>query len=190
MKRLAIFASGSGTNAQNIIEYFRKTGTAAVSVVFCNNSNAFVLERAKLLSVPVCLFNKTQFYVSGYVAENLRNYEIDFIVLAGFLWLIPKDLIFAFRNRIINIHPALLPKYGGKGMFGMAVHEAAIASGDRVSGISIHFVDEKYDHGNIIFQAHCPILPGDTSELLAQKIHSLEYEHFPKIIERVVIGQK
>ncbi len=190
MKKLAIFASGSGTNAQNIIEYFRKSDAAEVTTVYCNNPDAYVLERAKKLDVPVCLFNKTQFYESDFVIENLKIQQVDFIILAGFLWLIPKSLIHFYPERIINIHPALLPDYGGKGMYGDAVHRAVIASGDKESGISIHFVDEKYDHGKIIFQAKCLISPGDTSEMLAQKIHKLEYEHFPKIIERVVRGEK
>jgi phosphoribosylglycinamide formyltransferase-1 len=190
MNRLAIFASGNGTNAQNIIEYFRKSDHTIVTSVYCNNPEAYVLDRAKRLDVPVCLFNKTQFYESDFVIENLKNQPVDFIILAGFLWLIPKKLIAAFPERIINIHPALLPAYGGKGMYGMAVHKAVIASGDHESGISIHFVDEKYDHGKIIFQSRCPVLPGDTAEMLAQKIHKLEYEHFPKIIDSVVLGKK
>jgi phosphoribosylglycinamide formyltransferase-1 len=187
MKHLVIFASGSGTNAQNIAEYFQNSDAARVSAIFCNNSNAFVLERAKKMNLPVCLFNRKQFYESDYVADNLRKYTADFVILAGFLWLIPEYLIKQYPEKIINIHPALLPKYGGKGMYGNAVHEAVIASADIESGISIHFVDEKYDHGKIIFQAKCPVTSVDTPETLARKIHQLEYEYFPKIIERVVL---
>lgn len=190
MKNLVIFASGSGTNVQNIAEYFREKNSAKVSAVFCNNSKAFVLERAKNLNIPVCLFNRQQFYESDYVSNCLRNFNPDFIILAGFLWLIPEHLIKCYPNRIINIHPALLPGYGGKGMFGMAVHEAVIASGDTESGISIHFVDEKYDHGKIVFQARCPVSAGDTPQLLAEKIHALEYEFYPQIIEKILLGER
>lgn len=187
MKNLVVFASGSGTNAQNIAEYFNRTKSASVSALFCNNSKALVVERAKKLNIPVCLFNRQQFYDSGYVIDQLRNFNTDFIILAGFLWLIPAHLIKHYPDRIINIHPALLPQYGGKGMYGMAVHEAVIASGERESGISIHFVDEKYDHGKIIFQARCPVSAGDTPQMLANKIHALEYEFYPKVIEKVLL---
>jgi len=190
MKHLVIFASGSGTNAQSITEYFQNSDVARVSAIFCNNSNAFVLERAKKMNLPVCLFNRKQFYESDYVVDTLRKYNADFVILAGFLWLIPEYFIKQYPEKIINIHPALLPKYGGKGMYGMAVHEAVIASGDAESGISIHFVDEKFDHGKIIFQARCPVSTGDTPDMLAQKIHRLEYQHYPPIIEQVVLAQR
>lgn len=189
MKNLVIFSSGSGTNVQNIAWYFGQKKTANVSAVFCNNSKAFVLERSKKLNIPVCLFNRQQFYESDHVSGCLRNFDTDYIILAGFLWLIPEYLIKQYPNRIINIHPALLPGYGGKGMFGMAVHEAVIASGEAESGISIHFVDEKYDHGKIVFQARCPVSAGDTPEMLAQKIHALEYEFYPQIIEKILLGE-
>ena len=188
MKKIAIFASGSGTNAENIIHYFKSSKKIEVALVLSNNKNAFVLERATKLNVQTRIFNRVSFKESDEVINLLEEKNIDFIVLAGFLWLIPKNLIFAFNNKIINIHPALLPKYGGKGMFGMHVHNAIIENGEKESGISIHNVNEKYDDGAILFQAKCKIEANDTSELLAQKIHKLEYEHFPKVIEKWILS--
>jgi phosphoribosylglycinamide formyltransferase 1 len=184
--RIAVFASGNGSNAQRIAEYFAEPGMPEIAAIYSNNPDAYVLERAKLLDIPSVLFNRDTFYNKASVLEDLKNRNIDWIVLAGFLWLIPNYILNAFPQRIINIHPALLPAYGGKGMYGMKVHEAVIAAGDRQSGITIHHVNEHYDEGDIIFQATCQVQPGDTAEILAAKIHELEYEHFPRVIERIL----
>lgn len=183
MKNIAIFASGSGTNAENIIEYFSNKSIAGVKLVLSNKRDSFVLERAARLNVPSVIFERNDFYNSEIVIEHLRSYNIDFIVLAGFLWLVPDNILKKYRGRIVNIHPALLPSYGGKGMYGDNVHKAVIASGDRESGISIHYVNESYDQGDIIFQARCTIDENDTCETLASKIHSLEYRYYPAVIE-------
>ncbi|UCG28345.1 MAG: phosphoribosylglycinamide formyltransferase [Bacteroidales bacterium] len=188
MKRIAIFASGSGTNAQNIIEYFQNHHEIDVTLVLSNKKDAYVLERASRFNVPTRTFTREEFYQSESVLETLRQHKIDFIVLAGFLWLIPTYLLQVYTGRMINIHPALLPKYGGKGMYGKYVHEAVLANGEKESGISIHFVNEEYDKGDIIFQARCPVENEDTPESLARRIHKLEYEHFPKVIEQVISG--
>jgi len=187
--RIAIFASGSGSNAQRIAEYFDGTGLLEISAVYCNNPDAFVLERAISLGIPSVVFNRDTFYNSKAILDDLKSREINWIVLAGFLWLIPDYILKAFPQRIINIHPALLPSYGGKGMYGMKVHQAVIASGDAESGITIHYVNEHYDEGDIIFQAKCAISKGDTAEVLASKIHELEYENFPVIIEKLIAGE-
>lgn len=188
--RIAIFASGSGSNAQRIAEYFKGKGLLEIAAIYCNNPEAFVLERSKTLGIPSVLFNRDTFYNSTAIWQDLKTREIDWIVLAGFLWLIPESILKAFPERIINIHPALLPRYGGRGMYGMKVHQAVIAAGDPESGITIHFVNEKYDEGNIIFQAKCSIIKGDTAEILASKIHELEYEHFPRVIEELLTERK
>jgi phosphoribosylglycinamide formyltransferase 1 len=188
--RIAVFASGSGSNAQRIAEYFSDKGVLEIAAIYCNNPNAFVLERAKLLGIPSVLFNRDTFYHSDAILANLKNREVDWIILAGFLWLIPTNILAEFPGRIINIHPALLPAYGGKGMYGMKVHQAVIAAGDAESGITIHHVNEHYDEGDIIFQARCTIATDDTPELLASKIHELEYEHFPRVIQDLVAGVK
>lgn len=184
MPRIAIFASGNGTNAQRIIEYFSGHPNISINLVLSNNPGAFVLNRAKKLGVPVEVFSRSAFYQTNDVAETLISYHIDFLVLAGFLWLIPEHIIAGYPGRIINIHPALLPKYGGKGMYGMKVHEAVIAAGDPESGITIHYVDEHYDEGRIIFQAKCIVNSRDTAESLAEKVHQLEYRYFPEVIEK------
>lgn len=186
MKNVAIFASGSGTNAQAIIEYLHQRKVARVSCILSNNRDAYVLKRAKDNQIPSYTFNRDEFYHSDKIVTILRKNSVDFIVLAGFLWLIPEYLINLFPDRIINIHPALLPKYGGKGMYGMKVHQAVIANNESKSGISIHYVNEKYDEGNIIFQATCEVDPNDTPEDLAARIHQLEYAHFPRIVEKLV----
>jgi phosphoribosylglycinamide formyltransferase 1 len=188
MKKLAIFASGSGTNAENIINYFKKSPDIKVDLVLTNRSDAFVIERAKKFLIDYEVFNRTDFYESDKVLDVLDKRGIDFIILAGFLWLIPVHLIKKYPGKIINIHPALLPKYGGKGMYGMKVHEAVINNHETRSGISIHLVNENYDEGEIIFQAKCNIESNETPDSLANKVHQLEYEHFPKIIEKVVLG--
>lgn len=183
-KRIAIFASGSGTNAENIFTYFSDNEQVAIDSLWSNKADAFALERAHKFGVESFVFSRSEFYDSDQIVETLRKRKVDLIVLAGFLWLIPENLIQNFT--IINIHPALLPKYGGKGMYGMNVHKAVVENGDKESGISIHYVNEKYDDGKVIFQATCPVLPGDTPEVVAQKVHALEYEHFPKVIEMVL----
>jgi len=185
-KNIAILASGSGTNAENIIRYFSASPLASVKLVLSNNPNAYVLKRAENHAVKTCLFNREQFYNSGKVSQILKENLIDLVVLAGFLWLIPTGMIKDYPGRIINIHPALLPRYGGKGMYGIHVHRAVIESGDKESGISIHYVNERYDEGNIIFQASCPVSVNDTPETLADKIHELEHKHYPKVIEEVI----
>ena len=187
--RIAVFASGSGSNAQRIAEYFEGTGLLEIAAIYCNNPGAFVLERARLLGIPSVLFNREDFYSSTLVLDDLKSRETDWIILAGFLWLIPDYILKAFPQRIINIHPALLPRYGGKGMYGMKVHRAVIEAGEAESGISIHYVNEKYDEGDIVFQARCPVETVDTPEMLAAKIHELEYKHFPVVIGKLVAGE-
>lgn len=186
MVNIAIFASGAGSNAQKIIEHFRYSKKARVTLIVCNNPGAAVLAIAAEEHIPVLLIEKEKFSSGNGYAEELKEKEIDMIVLAGFLWKIPAALIKAFPHRIINIHPALLPGYGGKGMYGLHVHQAVIDNKEKESGISIHYVDEIYDHGQVIFQAKCPILQHETAESLAQRIHKLEHEHYPRIIERLI----
>ncbi len=183
MKNILIFASGSGTNAERIIMHFSNMEGVRVACVFTNNPKAGVIERANNLKVDVEVFNRAEFYDSDTVLVKLNKYEPDLIVLAGFLWLVPNELIEIYENRIINIHPALLPKYGGKGMYGMKVHEAVIEAKESVSGITIHKVNSKYDDGQIVFQAQFDISENETPQSLAQKIHTLEYKHFPEVIE-------
>jgi phosphoribosylglycinamide formyltransferase-1 len=185
MKRIAIFASGSGSNAENIITYFKTTKTAIVTKVFCNNKNAKVFERCKRLKIDTVLFSKEEFFGSNIVLNQVEEVA-DVVVLAGFLWKIPSNLTEAYLHKIINIHPALLPKYGGKGMYGMHVHKAVKENKESETGITIHFVNENYDEGAIIFQAITALEPSDSPEDIAQKIHLLEYAHFPKVIESVI----
>ena len=186
---IAIFASGAGSNARKIIEYFEAGGLAAarikVSLIVCNVPGAGVLEIAKEKGIPTLMINKAEFAATGYV-ESLHYAEIQFIVLAGFLWKVPEVLVRAYPKGIINIHPALLPKYGGKGMYGSRVHEAVIAAGEKESGITIHWVNENYDEGGIIYQAKCEVTLSDTPETLANKIHALEHAHFAPTIERLL----
>lgn len=183
MKNIAIFASGSGTNAEKIFEYFKERNDVNVAMLFSNNPKAAVLKRADKFNIPTKVFDKHSFYESDEVLDLLREQNIDLIVLAGFLWLIPKPIIRAFKNRIINIHPALLPKYGGKGMYGMRVHEAVIKNKDRESGITIHFVNEYYDDGSIVYQTVCKVDREDTPESLADKVHALEHKFLPSVID-------
>ncbi len=189
MKKIAIFASGNGSNAQNIADYFDGNPLVKIQLILSNKPHAFVLERAKKLKIASEVFTKNDFYESDVVLRILDEHKIDFIVLAGFLWLIPENLIQKFPQKIINIHPALLPKYGGKGMYGAKVHEAVHAAGDSESGITIHYVNKKYDEGMIIFQAKTKINDMDTPESIAQKVHALEYENFPRIIESCVLSE-
>jgi phosphoribosylglycinamide formyltransferase-1 len=186
MKNIAIFASGSGTNAENIVKYFSTRNSAKVVLVLSNKPEALVLKRAEALGVPSLFFDRDDFYVSGKVLRDLGKYSVDLIVLAGFLWLVPPAMVDKYRGRIINIHPALLPAYGGKGMYGDRVHREVIAAGDSESGITIHYVNEVYDSGDIIFQARCGVEPGDTPDSLASKVHALEYEHYPAVIEKLL----
>lgn len=183
MSNIAIFASGSGSNAEQIIRYFSGDKNHCVRLVLSNKPDAYVLERAKNLSVPAVVFNREIFYKTQQVLSLLRDAEIDVLVLAGFLWLVPDYLLITFPQRIINIHPALLPDYGGKGMYGLRVHEAVIRDGRKKSGITIHLIDEEYDRGKILFQAECPVLPGDTPDDLASRIHQLEHRYYPETIK-------
>lgn len=189
MKKIVIFASGSGSNAENIIKHFNKTGTAKVEAIFSDRPKAFVHVRAQNLGVPSYTFTKADFYngANSLVRELLGDINPDLIVLAGFLLLFPSDLIKIYDGKIINIHPSLLPKFGGKGMYGENVHKAVIESGELESGISIHEVNEKFDEGKILFQAKVPVNSDDSPETLAAKIHLLEQEHFPQVIERLLI---
>lgn len=186
MKRIAIFASGSGTNAENLIRYFQKSAEVRVQMVFTNNPQAGVIDRAKRLGIPTCVFNRKEFNETDKIENILQDLQIDLIVLAGFLWLVPEKLIRKFTGRIINIHPALLPKYGGKGFYGIKVHEGVIAAGEKKSGITIHFVNEKFDEGEIVFQIECEIGPDDTPGSLADKVHQLEYKYFPKVVHETL----
>ncbi len=188
--RIAIFASGQGSNAREIIRYFHEAGhkvlnsRVEVALIVCNKTGAGVLNIAKEGGIPVLLIEKEKFFRGSHYEEVFRNRHISFIVLAGFLWKIPLGLIRLYPERILNIHPALLPKYGGKGMYGTAVHEAVIAAHEKESGISIHYVDEKYDHGEIFFQCSTPVSPDETAATLAKKIHDLEYKYYPEQIAR------
>ncbi|WP_195533230.1 phosphoribosylglycinamide formyltransferase [Bacteroides finegoldii] len=188
-KNIAIFASGSGSNTENIIRYFRKSEAIQVSLVLSNRSDAYVLERAHRLGVPCNVFPKEDWMAGDEILAVLQEYHIDFVVLAGFLVRVPDLLLHAYPNKIINIHPALLPKFGGKGMYGDRVHEAVVAAGEKESGITIHYINERYDEGNTVFQTACPVLPTDSPEDVAKKVHALEYEHFPRVIERLLCGE-
>lgn len=188
MERIAILASGEGTNAERIIRYFSEKRTAEVALVITNKAQAGVLNRAERLSVPSLVIT-AQGFADGEALEALHRFHIDFIVLAGFLLKVPDNILHDYPNKIVNIHPALLPKFGGKGMYGAHVHEAVIAAGEKESGITIHYIDGHYDEGSIIFQGTCPVMPGDTPDMLAARVHQLEYEYFPKVIEEVILGK-
>ena len=183
--KIALFASGSGSNAENIVHYFSQNPDFSFPLIVSNKSDAFVHSRAKKLTIPSFTFSREDFTDGDKIMILLREYNIDCIVLAGFLLKIPQTLILAFPNKIINIHPALLPKHGGKGMYGMRVHEAVAEAKEPESGITIHYVNNNYDEGSIIFQETCQVLPTDTPEMIAEKVHALEYEHFPKVIEKL-----
>ena len=186
MKNIVLFASGSGTNAENIAKYFAQSSDIKVAALFCNNSKAGVIARMNKLNIPVVLFNKTDFANEAHFNQLLEPYSPDLLVLAGFLWLIPAYLVKAYPNKIINIHPALLPKFGGKGMYGHHVHEAVLAKGEKDHGITIHFVNEKYDEGNPIVQAKFDVEKDDTLETIQQKIAKLEMFYFPEAIKRIL----
>ena len=181
-KNIAIFASGSGSNTENIIRYFRKSEAIQVSLVLSNRSDAYVLERAHRLGVPCNVFPKEDWMAGDEILAVLQEYHIDFVVLAGFLVRVPDLLLHAYPDKIINIHPSLLPKFGGKGMYGGHVHEAVVAAGETETGITIHYLNEHFDEGEIIVQYKCPVLPQDTAEDVAKKVHALEYEYYPKVI--------
>jgi formyltetrahydrofolate-dependent phosphoribosylglycinamide formyltransferase len=187
MFSVAIFASGAGSNAQKIIDYFRNSQTIKIALIVCNKPGAGVLDIAARENIPTLLIEKETFFRGNGYVDELKAAGIDFVVLAGFLWKVPASLTAAYANRIVNIHPALLPNYGGKGMYGMYVHSAIIAAGDKQSGITIHYVDNVYDNGAIIFQATCDITADDTPDTLAQKVHLLEHAHYPRVIEEVVL---
>ena len=186
MRNIAILASGSGTNAENIIKYFSNRNTAKVSLVLSNKRQAQVLKRAEEHNIRTVFFEHKEFYVTGKVLRYLLLYKIDFIVLAGFLWLVPENIVEQYAGRIINIHPALLPSYGGKGMYGDTVHKSVLANHDKESGITIHYVNKMYDKGDIIFQTRCKVDQSETPVSLAQKVHALEYLHYPRVIEELV----
>lgn len=186
--RLALFASGSGSNAEAIMRRFAHHPDIEVTMLLSNNANAFALQRAKNFTVTTRVFSRQEFQ-DGTVLQWLREAGATHLILAGFLWLIPENLLTAFRDRIVNIHPALLPKYGGKGMYGTRVHEAVKASGDAVTGITIHLVNEHYDEGRILFQASCALTPHDTPESIAEKVHALEHQHYPAVIEEWSLQQ-
>jgi phosphoribosylglycinamide formyltransferase-1 len=187
MKRIAIFASGSGSNAENIFHYFQGNQEIHVALIVCNKPGAGIISRADRLGIPVLLINREDWMHPMRVVEWLKMNEISYIVLAGFLWLVPKDLITAFPDKIINIHPALLPKYGGKGMYGEKVHEAVYKNAEKESGITIHLVNEKYDDGMHLFKHSFPISEQDTPESIAEKVHELEYRYFPSVIEKYIL---
>ena len=184
--RIAIFASGSGSNAENIVHYFSGSSEFQFPLIISNQPNAYIHKRAETLKIPSFTFTKEQFFDAKPVLELLTEYNIDAIVLAGFLLKIPTLLIQHFPDKIINIHPALLPKFGGKGMYGAKVHEAVKEAGEPETGITIHYVNENYDDGNIIFQARCPISAADTAEMIAAKVHLLEHEYYPQVIEKIL----
>jgi phosphoribosylglycinamide formyltransferase-1 len=186
MKRIAIFASGTGTNVENIVNYFKDNDKANVYLILTNNKKAQVTQRANKFNIPVIVFQKHNIKEHNDILTILQSNQIDFIVLAGYLWLFPENIIEAYPNRIINIHPALLPKYGGKGMYGMKVHESVYQNKEKETGITIHYINEEYDKGAIITQKKCRIDPGDTPDSIAEKVHALEYEHFPVVIEQLV----
>ncbi|MCE7053163.1 phosphoribosylglycinamide formyltransferase [Algoriphagus sp. AGSA1] len=185
MKRLAILASGSGSNAEKIMAHFQNSEKAEIALVASNKAEAFVLERAKKFDVPTFIFSRKEMD-AGILLEKLQSENIDWVILAGFLLKIPVDLTRAFPDRMVNIHPALLPKYGGKGMYGSFVHEAVKAAGDTETGITIHLVNENYDEGKIIFQASTPVTDSDTPDSIAEKVHILEHKHFPAVIESLL----
>jgi phosphoribosylglycinamide formyltransferase-1 len=187
MKHIVIFASGSGSNAQQIAEYFFESNTAQVIMIYSNCADAYVLQRAYKMNIPTVVFDSTDFYENDLIFNQLDNLDPDLIVLAGFLWKVPEKIVRAFPNRIVNIHPALLPKYGGKGMYGNRVHQAVIENNEKESGITIHYVNEHYDEGAFILQAICKIDGSDTPETLAEKVHTLEYKYYPKTIEQVLL---
>lgn len=188
MKKIAVFASGSGSNAEALVHFFKDRKDARVAMIVCNNPQAGVVERAHRLRIPLVMVSKRVMYDDQSLLYTLKQEGIDALVLAGFLWLVPAYLIQAYPARIVNLHPALLPAYGGKGMYGKRVHEAVIAAGEKESGISIHLVNEHYDEGQLLAQFRTPIAAGETAESLAEKIHQLEHQHFPETVANWLAG--
>ena len=186
MKNLVLFASGSGSNAEKIIEHFKGSDQVQITHIYCNNPTAGIIQRAERLGVPCRVFDRES-YKNGTVLKEVQSLRTDWIILAGFLWLIPADFVKAFPQRIVNIHPALLPKFGGKGMYGHFVHEAVHAAGEKESGITIHFVNEHYDEGNIIFQAKCQIESSDGPKEIEHKVRALEIQHLPSVIASLLV---
>ncbi len=184
--RLAVFASGAGSNAQRLVEYFEQTSSAKVVSILSNNPQAGALVRANSLGVESFVFSREEFYQTPKVLEYLKAKQIDWVILAGFLWLVPVSLLKAYPHKVINLHPALLPKFGGKGMYGMNVHKAVVAAHETETGITIHYANEHFDEGEIIYQAKCTVAPTDTPEHIAEKIHQLEHTFFPTVIEQII----
>ncbi|MDR0823747.1 MAG: phosphoribosylglycinamide formyltransferase [Prevotella sp.] len=189
MIRIAILASGSGSNAENIVNYFKGNDAVAIPLIISNKKDAYVHERAKKLNIESVTFSKNDFETTSLVLDRMKENDIDFIVLAGFLLKVPENILRAYPDKIINIHPALLPKHGGKGMYGDNVHKAVVEAGDKESGITIHYVNENYDEGAIVFQAKCPVDKDDTYEDVAKKVHALEYTHFPIVIDKILFNK-
>ena len=187
MWNITIFASGSGSNAENIFNYFKNSKLVRIGLVITDNPKAFVIERCRRQSVPCLVLSQRLLDDSDFMLGVLRDFRTNFVALAGYIKLVPEYIVTAFDNRIVNIHPSLLPKHGGKGMYGKRVHQSVLDCGDKESGITIHFIDNDYDRGSIIFQAKCPVLPDDTADSLAERVHALEYEYYPKIIEDTII---
>lgn len=186
--RIAVFASGSGTNAEEVFKYFKDHQRIEVALLLSNNPSAYALQRAANHDIETLVFNRQEFLDSKMIGEKLAQAGITHIVLAGFLWLIPSYLLQRFPDRIINIHPALLPKYGGKGMYGAKVHQAVKASRDLETGITIHLVNERYDEGKVLFQGRCAIGEQDTPDQIAACVQKLEHEHYPKVIEKWILS--
>jgi phosphoribosylglycinamide formyltransferase 1 len=189
LKKIAVFASGSGSNAEKIFEYFQDHPLARVELLLTNRKDAYVIERAKKFNIPIEVFDRYKFYESDDILKILKDKDISLIVLAGFLWLVPKNLVDNYQAKIINIHPALLPKYGGKGMYGLNVHKAVIDAKEEESGITIHLVNDHYDEGDIIFKKSCAIESSDTPEEVAKKVQILEHKYYPLIIEEMIKKQ-
>ena len=189
MIHLAIFASGRGTNAEAIINYFRNSSEVRVALLVCNTPEAEALQVAERHGIPAILVNRDRFYHSDELLDVMRKHQISFIVLAGFLWLIPKYLLETFPSKIVNVHPALLPRHGGKGMYGKKVHEAVLKAKEKESGITVHYVNENFDEGEIIFQAKCKVEPGDDAASLEARVRKLEYAHYPKVIEKILTNE-
>ncbi len=187
-KQIALFASGSGTNVENIVNYFKAHEAVSVTLVLCNNPKAPVIQRADRLGIACRVFNRATFYETDEILHLLRDEQIDLIVLAGFLWLVPPAIVSAYPSRILNIHPALLPKYGGKGMYGHHVHEAVKANQEKETGITIHFADAAYDEGRVVMQKRCALRDSDAVEDIVAKVHALEYEFYPQAIEQVALA--
>ncbi|RIJ36645.1 phosphoribosylglycinamide formyltransferase [Pontibacter oryzae] len=189
-KNIVIFASGSGSNAQRLLEHFEHHPEIRVAALFSNNPKAYALQRAETYHVPAFLFSRDEFYNSDKIVEQVQQFKPDLVVLAGFLWLVPQNFLQALPDSIINIHPALLPKYGGKGMHGLNVHTAVVQAGDDKSGITIHRINEEYDKGEFILQEHCPVYPTDTPEELAARVLQLEHKFLPLVVEKLLLKKE